>query len=276
MNSENQKFIETANGRIYYFLDQPYPERPTVIFLHGLSANHTTGDNITDALRHFQLNFLLPDLRGHGHSDKSKNKDFYKLSVFTEDLKKIIQQENLSKVILIGYSFGGYIALDYAAKNPASVASLILISANHVNPLVYKKLGFLTKPVYATINFLAWLLLWQKRNQYAYYDQKTATGYFNSTFTGFTTMPLSVNLWMLAEVFKLDLSRDIANIACPTLIARSKGDLFFSAGEACDMAKKIPSARIFTIKKATHFLASRHQENIIEFITDFLKKERLI
>lgn len=276
MNSENLKFVETVNGKIYYFLDQPHPDRPTIIFLHGLSANHTTGDNIADALRKFRLNFLLPDLRGHGYSDKSKNRNLYKLPVFTEDLKEIIRKESLSQIILTGYSFGGYIALDYAAKNPASTVALILISANHVNPLVYKKLGFLTALVYAILNFLAWLLLWQKRKQYYYYDQKTATSYFDSTFTGFTTMPLSINLWMLAEISQLDLSRDIANIACPTLIVRSNKDPFFSAAEASDMAKKIPSAKIITLKEATHFLASRHQENIIKVITDFLKKVRII
>ena len=239
-----QKWLQTGNGKICYFFSQEFENRPTAVFIHGLSSNHTTWLAATDALREQKLNYLMPDLRGHGYSDKTKRRNLYKFSVFGDDLKKIIEKEKLSQIILIGYSFGGYIALDYAIKNSFSPLALILISANHVNPLKYTKINFLTWPIFGILNLLAWLFLWQRRKKYYYYNQSTATGYWHSTFKGFTTMPISLNFWMLSEIANLDLSRDLAKIVCPTLIIKSKSDPFLSQTEADDMLSKIKSANL--------------------------------
>ena len=139
-----KKFVKTGNGRIYYFIGKKTTNRPILIFLHGLSSNHTTWLNIMKKLLENGYNFLTLDLRGHGFSDKTKKRRLYQLSVFSDDLEKILKQEQIRNFILIGYSFGGQIAIDYVIKYPQSVKGLILISTNHVNPLEYKHLKFLT------------------------------------------------------------------------------------------------------------------------------------
>jgi len=270
-----KKWLDTFNGRLCYFTGQKFPGRPTVVLLHGLSANHTTWNAAARAFAKMNLNCLIPDLRGHGHSDKSKKLALYKFPVFTQDLREILLKENLSKFILGGYSFGGPIAIDYAAKYPDSVDGLILISANYLNPLQYKRLSLLTWPIYFFLHFLAFILLWQKRKEYFYFDQETTTGYWASTFTGFTTMPISINLWMLSEIARIDLSSTLGNIACPTLIIKSLHDPFLSTAEAQSMEQKIKNSIIFIIQEKTHFLASEHQEKITKAIIDFIQKENL-
>lgn len=270
-----KKWLEGANGRLCYFIGQNFPGQPTIVLLHGLSANHTTWNAAARELAKMRLNCLIPDLRGHGYSDKSKKRALYKFPVFTQDLREIIIKENLSKIILAGYSFGGPIAIDYAAKYPGSVAGLILVSTGYLSPLQYKRLSLLVWPVYFILHILSFILLWQKRKKYSYFDQETTTGYWASTFTGFTTMPLSINLWMLSEVAKADLSSALAKITCPALIIKSLHDPFLSPAEAQDMEQKIKNARIFVIQEKTHFLASEHQEKITEAIINFIKKENL-
>jgi len=270
-----QKRLETAHGQICYFVSQQFSGRPTLIFLHGLSANHTTWLATAQALEKLQLNILLLDLRGHGHSDKRKQRDLYRWPVFTQDLHAIIRQENQAGVILIGYSFGGTIALDYSGRYPDSVKGLFIVSANYLNPLQYKRLSLLTWPAYGLLSFLAWLVLWQKRKHYYYYNHAIARRYWDSTFIGLTTMPLTINLWMLAEFANLDLSKSLANISCPTLIIKSLHDPLLSAAEAQDIMRQIKNARIITLEKNTHFLASRHQEKLTEIIVNFLKQKNL-
>ncbi len=271
-----EKRIETDNGKICYFSNRQFENRPTIIFLHGLSSNHTTWNAPMEALEKLGLNSLAPDLRGHGHSDKTKKRDLYKFPVFTEDIDKIIEKEKLEKIILVGYSFGGFIALDYVIKHPKKVSALILISANHVNPLKYKKIGFLTWPAYGLANALAWLLLWQKRKNYYYYNQEEDLGYWRSTLKGLTTMPISINLWMLSEAAHLDFSRDISKIGCPVLIIKSRSDSFVSETEARDMTQKIKSVKLITLDENTHFLASRYQEKIVDVIANFLREKGII
>jgi len=271
-----QKWLEGVNGKIGYFLNKNFENRPTVIFLHGLSANHTTWDNLAQEMNKFQLNILLIDLRGHGHSDKSKKRGLYKIPVFTEDLKEIIEKEKLSQVILVGYSLGGFIALDYAIKYPSGLACLILISANHTNPLKYKHLNFLTWPAYGAVNLLAWLLIWQKRKKYYYFNQATDLGYWRSTLKGYLTMPLSINLWMLSENAHIDFSQDLEKIACPTLIIKSRADHLVSQAEINDMKKKIKSSKSVVLDETSHYLASRHQKIISGIIINFLREKSII
>ncbi len=271
-----QKWLQSANGKICYFHHRQSEDNPTAVFLHGLSANHTTWNNTARALSQLGLNCLMPDQRGHGYSDKTRKRRLYEISVFTQDLQEIIAKENLSKIVLVGYSFGGFIALDYIIKNPAKIASLILISANHVNPLNYKRINFLSWPAYFFVSFLAWLLSWQKRKHYYYFNQDKDLGYWRSTLKGFITMPLSVNLWMLSYVAKINFSREIDKITCPTLLLRSQTDTLVSLAETEDMARKIKTAKIVTIEESSHFLASRYQEKTLEAIIKFLTEEKII
>lgn len=271
-----KKWIETSCGNICYFTGRKFENKPTVLFLHGLSSNHTTWKAIVKNFEKLNLNFILPDLRGHGHSDKTKKKSRYKFSALGDDLKQIIEKENLRQAVLVGYSYGGFIALDFAIRYPSFAAGLILISANHVNPLKYRKINFLTPLAHGALNLAAWLLLWQKRKNYYYFDQDSSRGYWDSTFKGFTTMPLSVNFWFLAEVANLDFSQKISQIACPALIVKSKSDPFLSLKEAQDMARQIKNSKIITLEEDSHFLASRYQEKISALIIDFLKEHSFI
>src|SRR3990167_11413945 len=143
-----KKTIESSAGKICYFKTAHVSGRPTVIFLHGLSANHTTWLNIMERLAAGGYNAVAPDIRGHGESDRTKEKSLYRLERFSNDLELIAKNEKLEKFILVGYSFGGSIAIDYAAKHPAQVAGLVLVSANYVSPFAYKHLGFLTPIIY--------------------------------------------------------------------------------------------------------------------------------
>jgi len=270
-----KKFIKTENGKIYYWLNSDISEKPTVVFLHGLSANHTTWKNSIEDFQKQKLNCLLLDMRGHGYSDKTKKRELYNLSVFTQDLKEIIEKEKLSKIILVGYSFGGYVSLDYSTKYPQNILALVLISANHVNPLKYRHLNWLTKPAFWILTATAYLLLWQKRKKYYYFDQTKSTSYSEATFIGITTMPVSINLWMLSEVFKLNFNQSISKITCPTLIIKSKIDPFISNAETQEMARQIKDTKIVNLTENTHFLGSRNQRELTKAILDFLIQKKI-
>lgn len=271
-----KKWLQTETGRICYFFNRDFPGRPVAIFVHGLSANHTTLRETARRLHALRTNCLLLDLRGHGYSDKTIDKSLYKFPIFSRDLAGIMEQEKISQALLIGYSFGGYIAQQFAVEHPSSVLALILISSGHVNPLKYLHLSWLTWPVYGFLRSLAWLLSWQKRKNYFYFDQEKSHGYFASSFIGLTTMPVAVNFWMLSEIAHLDFSRNLAALACPTLIIKGRADLFLSEKETREMTAKIPDARVSVIQEDTHFLASRYKDKLNEVLVDFLKQRNFI
>ncbi len=266
-----EKWINTGSGKIFYFVDEIFPNRPFVIFIHGLSSNYTTWLQTIALIHEHKFNSLAIELRGHGLSDKSKIKSLYKISVMSDDLNQIIEKEKIDKGFIVGYSYGGPIAIDYAIKHPEFLLGLVLISSNYVSPFFYKKLDFLTPIAYGFLNLLAFLLLWQKRKKYYYKKHEEFRGYWHSVWIGLNTMPLSINFWMLSQMFKIDFRKSIKNIHAPTLIIRARKDTFLSKAEAEGMAQAIPNAEIITPKHINHFMAWRSRDETAEVILNFLK-----
>lgn len=269
-----EKFIETQNGRIYYWIEIVSKDNPTVIFLHGLSSNHKTWDETLEQYKSAGYNTITVDMRGHGLSDKRRKRNLYKIGVMKNDVVEIIKKEGLNKVSVLGYSYGGYVGIDLAINNPELVSKLVLISSNHASPFIYHWYGFVSPLVYLLVNLAGWLLWWQKRNKYHYFNPKTAIGYWRTTFSGLSTMPLSINFWMLAEVFRMDYRDDIYWIKCPTLVVTGEGDTFITAREIGDMHKKISESKVVTIG-AGHYVASHYQMDTASEVIKFLKESKI-
>jgi pimeloyl-ACP methyl ester carboxylesterase len=245
-------------------------EAPTVVFLHGLSSNHTTWDETLSLYKDAGFNTLSVDLRGHGLSDKTRKRSLYKIPTMGDDVIEIIKQEGLKKVSVVGYSYGGYIGIDLAIHHPELVENLVLVSTNHVSQFVYHWSGFANPVIHFLTNALGWLLVWQSRKKYYYFDPKAHLGYWSSTFSGYATMPFSINFWMLSEVFGMDYRQEISQIKCPTLIVRGAGDTFITERETNDMNKKINNSKVVTVGTG-HYVASYFQTETAKEAIKFLK-----
>lgn len=267
-----KKSVRTANGKVFYYLENSFPGRPFVVLLHGLSSNHTTWLSAMEVLRANGYNCLAPDMRGHGHSDKTKNRALYKLDVFSDDLQKIIDGEQIKDCVLVGYSFGGQVAINYAAEHPERVKGLVLISANYAPPLKYIRLNLLTPLVSCFFDILAALLLRQKRQNYHYYQHGRAAGYWDSVWDGLRTMPVSVNFWLLAQVAKIDLKNEIKQIKAPTILVYGQKDAFITRAEINDLAKAVPNARLIISENPDHFVGTNSQGETARIILDFLSR----
>jgi pimeloyl-ACP methyl ester carboxylesterase len=269
------KSVDTGRGKIFYRFNGKHIGRPTVVFLHGLSANHTTWLNMMKTFEAQGYNSLAPDMRGHGLSDKSRARKLYNVKVFAEDLQAIIRKEEIKDHIIVGYSYGGEIALEYAGRNPQGLKGLVIVSTNYVSPLKYKKINFLTPILYAFFNLLSLFLVWQKKKDYHYYRQGKSRGYWHSVWIGLNTMPLSVNFWMLSQMGLINFKNILGQIKVPTLIIRGKKDPFVSKTEAEDMAAMIPEAKLVIFDNPSHFIGSRSQDELTEEILKFMKKHRV-
>lgn len=96
-----------------------------VVFISGMAANHRSwGFQLVDLKRHFQL--LAIDNRGTGRSEGKLNG--LSIEGMAADVGKLLSILDVEKVHLVGFSMGGMIALEYAAKNPEKVCNVVLSS----------------------------------------------------------------------------------------------------------------------------------------------------
>lgn len=67
-------------------------------------------------------------------ADRPRGQGAFTLERFAEDLKEFLDRRGLRRIILLGFSDGGNIALIFALKYPGYVDRLILNGAN-LNPV---------------------------------------------------------------------------------------------------------------------------------------------
>ena len=110
---------------------ETYGNGDPILCLHGLGANtYTWRHFITPFSRNNKL--ILVDLRGFGASPKPHD-THYSIEEHAEDIYKLILDDDLTRLTLIGNSFGGGVALLMALRlceeKPTRLSKLVLIDS---------------------------------------------------------------------------------------------------------------------------------------------------
>jgi pimeloyl-ACP methyl ester carboxylesterase len=117
------------NGlRFHYLFDQPAGQKRALVLHHGLASNARIWEMTAPGLTLHDFPVYALDARGHGLSDKPDNG--YDIQTITSDLAAFIQACQLERPVLVGHSWGGMIALSYAARytvGPNSPAGIVLV-----------------------------------------------------------------------------------------------------------------------------------------------------
>lgn len=110
---------------------QPSRRLHPVVFIHGLAIGNLASFYYTLAnpVAHAGSEVILYDLRGHGLSERPRTG--YQVRDSVADLTAILDTLGIDgPVHLVGYSYGGAIALSIAVAYPERVASMLLIEAH--------------------------------------------------------------------------------------------------------------------------------------------------
>ena len=125
----------TLHGHELSYLDSG--EGPAVLFIHGLLGSHRNWAHLIDALN-TDHRVVAPDLFGHGASAKPMGD--YSLGSHAATLRDLLDQLGIARVILVGHSLGGGIAMQFCYLFPERVERLVLVSSGglgrDVSPLL--------------------------------------------------------------------------------------------------------------------------------------------
>ena len=110
--------------------------KETLVLLHGFMENLSIW---SDMEPHLSENFSLLkiDLPGHGQSEIIA--EIQTMELMAEEVKKVLDNENISKIHLLGHSMGGYVSLAFAEKYPESLKSLTLFFSSYLADDAEKK-----------------------------------------------------------------------------------------------------------------------------------------
>ena len=101
---------------------------PAIVFIHGGLANRTFWDESMMILseRH---RIVAPDLPGHGES--GTNRTQWGVPEFGADVRAVVLAEGLQRVVLVGNSLGGPVAIEAALLMPRRVLTVVGVDTFH-------------------------------------------------------------------------------------------------------------------------------------------------
>jgi pimeloyl-ACP methyl ester carboxylesterase len=103
-------------------------EVPTLLLLHGgPGADHSIFKPAYSQLAEI-AQVVYFDHRGDGRSDGRDDAERWRLAQWGDDVKAMCDALEIERPIVMGVSFGGYVAMAYALRHPEHPAKLILCS----------------------------------------------------------------------------------------------------------------------------------------------------
>ncbi len=124
-----------VNGISLYF-ETHGAGRPLILLHGGLGSGEMFGPVLPALAGRHQV--IAPDLQGHGRTADIDRPIDVRLMAY--DIAALIGHLGLDKPDLVGYSLGGGVALQTAAKYPALVGRLVVVSANIRRDAIYPEI----------------------------------------------------------------------------------------------------------------------------------------
>jgi len=251
--------VETANGPIWYADHRdPTLHRPVTLVIHGAGGTHL--DWPAEIRRMPELNTILPDLSGHGHSPGAGRTT---ISAYASDMVALLDALKLEKVILAGHSMGGGIAQTLALQYPDRVQGLILIGTGAklgVHPDTLK--GMLTE-VARTITTLVGLYYGTGVHDSLRRRSQQRLTEFNPT--------ILYNDYAACNAF--DMREQVSQIHVPTLIIGGSEDKMMPFKFSTFLHERIAGSCLEQIEGGGHLMMLEQPEKTAAAIQSWLLEQ---
>ena len=103
-----------------------------VLCMHGLTRNARDFAGLADELCATRR-VIVPDMRGRGQSDYAPDSDTYTPLTYVQDVEKLLEEQGISRFVVIGTSMGGLMTMLMAAARPGRMAAVVM---NDIGPEV--------------------------------------------------------------------------------------------------------------------------------------------
>ncbi|OBH04547.1 MULTISPECIES: alpha/beta fold hydrolase [unclassified Mycobacterium] len=117
---------------------------PALLLIHGVGDNSKSWEPVHAKLAQ-RFTVIAPDLLGHGESDKPHAD--YSLPAFANGMRDLLAVLGIERVTVVGHSFGGGVAMQFAYQYPQLVERIVLVSAGGVDKDVSMALRLAAMPM---------------------------------------------------------------------------------------------------------------------------------
>lgn len=257
-------------------------QRPTLILLHGGPGFDHSSFRPAFAQYADIAQVIYIDHRGNGRSDRLP-RETWRLAQWADDVFAFCQALEIERPIVMGQSFGGFVAMAYAVRHPAHPGKLILSSTGAtMRRYRERSIAMFEAKGGAEIGAMARNVL-----THGYRDEAVASGwmsrampFYNTTATAdpdarkravMNTDVLLDFFGPAGECFTFELLADLAKVCCPTLVLGGDEDPMTPIEAQADIAAAIPPEWVrFERFPGTGHGAFRDDAAVYDVIREFI------
>ena len=220
----------------------------TLVLLHGWGQNIEMMDPLADRFKD-KYNILIIDLPGFGKS--SEPPVVWGVEEYASLVKEVIDELKIQDIILIGHSFGGRVALVYAAKY--KVKKLVCLASPYCKELTKLPLKNRIYKQAKKIKCLGWLAKIMQ-NKVGSVDYRNAS---------------EIMRGVLVKTVNTDLSDYARKIVAPTLLIWGSMDEAVPVKRAYELEKLIKDAGVVVYEGATHYAYLERINEVVKVLDNF-------
>jgi len=254
-------------------------ERPTIVFVHGGPGfDHTPFKSRHSALTDI-AQLVYYDHRGNGRSENGPRAR-WNLDQWADDLRVLCDVLEIERPVVLGASFGGFVALNYAIRHSDHPAKLILAStAAHIHldrsAAMFERLGgpevrlvakrFFEEPTADNLDEYL-------RICGPYYTQRPRPP---EILARVTRRPEVSEHFFRGELLTFDMRQELNRVRCQVLLLAGELDPMTTIQDAEELAAALPPEQLRFVRfpGAGHMLANEEPDAVLNLTREFVLEE---
>lgn len=232
-----------------------------IVILHGWNLSGKRFDPLAKELTKKGYRVFAPDFPGFGSEPSPKTP--WHVTDYAQFLERYITAHKLRKPTLIGHSFGGRVALVYAAAHADQITNVVLTGTPGFSPVPKKKMvifliiakigGLLFRiPGINLFADAARKLLYRAAGAHEFYR---AEGAMRQTFK---------------NIVQDNLEQSMSTLAVPCLLIWGEGDTIVPPAVSRRMHALIPNSTLTVVDGETHAFPFEDPKRFISAMKNFL------
>jgi proline iminopeptidase len=256
-------------------------EKPVAFLVHGGPGADHTGFKPAFSPLSQRMQLVYFDHRGQGRSARGQ-KETYTLDNNVEDMEALRQYLGLEKIVVIGASYGGMVALTYASRYPQNVSHLIAIVTVPDSRFLARAKQNLEERGTEEQKAIAerlWAGNFETEEQLRDYFRITRTLYSITTdpnsplppsFSRGILSPDAINVAFGGFLQTYDIRDQLPKITAPTLVIGARHDWICPPEFSEEIAAVIPNSDLRIFENSGHAIRVDERDALLDAIAGFI------
>ena len=235
-------------------------EGTPIVILHGLMGGLSNFDGVADYFSQKGYKIVIPELPIYTQNILKTN-----VKAFAKYVKDFITFKGYERVILLGNSLGGHIALYHAKMYPEKMLGLVITGSSGL----YESAMGDSYPRRGDYDYI------QKKAEAVFYDPKIATKEIVDEVYAMANdrIKLIKTLTIAKSAIRHNMAKDLPKMHIPTCIIWGRNDSVTPPEVALEFDKLLPNSTLYWIDKCGHAAMMEQPEEFNRLLEIWLQEK---